>query len=103
MPGVSAIHPGHVAYQKLIMTGLPRKSLKLTCLPSSVMRVKFGAASPTCRPTGAPDADELEVEAVETEPGRSNPTVIIATKPIAATIRALRMINVPTLRPKIAV
>src|SRR5690349_16063793 len=100
MPGISARQPGHVAYQKLSMTGLPRKSLRLTCLPSRVVRVKLGATSPTWKPTGALDEDDGEVEAVNVELGRSNPTAIIATKPIAAIVRALRMIKVPTLRPK---
>src|SRR6266849_10550750 len=95
MPGISARHPGHVVYQKLSITGLPRKSLKLTCLPSSVVRVKFGAASPTCRPTGAPDEFDVEEEAVGVEPGRSNPT--------AATMSTLRITSVPLLRPKRAV
>src|SRR5690348_16403119 len=103
MPGISTRQPGQVAYQKLIITGLPRKSLRLTCLPSNVVRVKFGAASPTCRPTGAPDEVDVEEEAVGVEPGCSNPTAIIASNPTAATMSTLRITMVPLLRPKRAV
>src|SRR6266699_2713527 len=75
------------------MTGLPRKLLRLICLPTGVERVKSGAIAPTWM---LEDRAEVDWGVF----GRNKPAAMMARVPATASIIITRVATVATFVPK---
>ncbi len=87
MAGISISQGPHQLAQKLMSTGLPRNSLKLTGWPSRFSSVKSGAAAPARgAPSAEPEASVTPVEAGEP----SSPITRSNTTPASRMTRSAR-------------